>query len=62
MYCVGINERVSLRHLRKFERFLINYVGIGVGGFVLLRGCLLITANGFHFMFDYLRDVLYPRF
>lgn len=61
MYRVLIHELVSLRHSRKFERFQIIDVAIGVSGFVLFGRCLLITENGFHFMFDYLCDVLYAN-
>ena len=61
MYRVLIHERVSLRHLRKFEGFQIIDVGIGVSGFELFGRCQLITENDFHFMFDYLCDVLYPN-
>ena len=62
MYPVLIHERVLRRHLRKFEGFQIIGVGIGISGFWLFRRCLLITENDFHFMFDYLCDVLYPSF
>ena len=60
MYRVLIHERVSRRHLRKFEGFQIIDVGLSVSGFGLFERCLLITENDFHFMFDYLCDVLYP--
>ena len=59
MDSVLIHERVSLHHLRKLERFQIIDFVIGVSGFVLYERCLLITETRFHFMFDYLCDVLY---
>jgi len=49
-----------LRNFRKFERFHIIVVCIYVGSFVLSGGWALNSVNGFHFMFDYFFDVLYP--
>ena len=60
MHCPLIQGRVSLRNFRKFERFNIIVDYIGIGSFVLSWGWPLNAANGFHFMFDYLCDVLYP--
>ena len=62
MDSVLIHERVSLHHLRKLERFQIINVGISVSGFVVFGRCLLITENDFHFVFDYLCDVMYASF
>ena len=49
-----------MRHFRKFEKFHIIVVFICMGSFVLSGGGPLNSANGFHFMFDYFFDVLYP--
>ena len=62
MYRVLIHERVSLRYFTKFEGFQIINVGISVSGFVVFGRCLLITENDFHFVFDYLCDVMYASF
>ena len=59
-HCPLIHERVSLRNFRKFERFDIIVDYISNGSFVLSWGWPLNSANGFHFMFDYFFDVLYP--
>ena len=59
-HCPLIHDRVSLRNFRKFERFDIIVDYISNGSFVLSWGWPLNSANGFHFMFDYFFDVLYP--